>query len=76
MRSGVTALVITVFGLDRGELECWSPDDYCHFQDPKVTLHYLNLEGASPWTEIAALIAMLVFFRVATYLGLKWSLRR
>lgn len=74
MRSGVIALIIAVFGMDREMLECSDPI-YCHFQDPKVTLHYLALEGVTPWHEIRLLLAMLVVYRLAFYLGLKWRLR-
>ncbi|XP_073996883.1 ATP-binding cassette sub-family G member 1-like [Rhodnius prolixus] len=74
MRSGVIALIISVFGMNREMLECSDPV-YCHFQDPKVTLHYLALEDETPWHEIRLLLVMLVVFRLAFYLGLKWRLR-
>ncbi|KAK9503006.1 hypothetical protein O3M35_011671 [Rhynocoris fuscipes] len=74
MRSGVVALILTVFGMNRGTLECSDPI-YCHFQEPRVTLHYLDLEGVSPWHEIKILFVMLIAFRLAFYFGLRWRLR-
>ncbi|XP_014243410.1 ATP-binding cassette sub-family G member 1-like [Cimex lectularius] len=74
MRSGVTALVIAVFGMNREKLECSDPV-YCHFQDPEVTLYYLKLQGVSPWSEVLTLVAMVLFYRVVFYLGLKWRFK-
>jgi len=73
MRSGVIAMIIAVFGMNRPTLECHNPM-YCHFSDPKVVLHYLNLETTSPWVEIMTMIAILLFFRSLCYLGLRWRI--
>jgi hypothetical protein len=74
LRSGVIALIIAVFGMDRGMLNCHHPM-YCHFRDPKVTIHYLDLDHVSAWAEIGLLILIMLTFRFACFVGLRWRLR-
>ncbi|KAF6202720.1 hypothetical protein GE061_003122 [Apolygus lucorum] len=74
MRCGVVALIITVFGMNRGMLECSDPF-YCHFQDPEVTLYYLDLEKSTPIPSLVNMFGIYAVFRTALYLGLKWRLR-
>jgi len=70
MRCGVVALVLTVFGLDRADLDC--NEVYCHFKKPKVTLRMLDIHNSSVWMEILALLGLLVIFRFLCYIGLRW----
>jgi hypothetical protein len=69
MRCGIVALVLTVFGLDRADLDC--NDVYCHFKKPTVTLRMLDIDKSSVWTEILSLLALLVTFRFLCYIGLR-----
>ncbi|XP_021933220.1 ATP-binding cassette sub-family G member 1-like isoform X2 [Zootermopsis nevadensis] len=70
MRCGIVALVLTVFGLDRADLDC--NDIYCHFKKPKVVLRMLDIDNSSVWTEIAALLGIMIVFRSLCYFGLRW----
>jgi hypothetical protein len=70
MRCGIVALVLTVFGLDRADLDC--SEIYCHYKKPIVTLRMLDIEKSSVWYEILALFALLVMFRFLCYIGLRW----
>jgi hypothetical protein len=70
MRCGIVALLLTVFGLDRADLDCNEP--YCHFKKPTVTLRILDIDNSSVWTEILALLGILVIFRFLCYIGLRW----
>jgi ABC-type multidrug transport system ATPase subunit len=70
MRCGVVALVLTVFGLDREDLDC--NEVYCHFKKPIATLRMLDIDKSSVWTEILALLGLLVTFRFLCYIGLRW----
>lgn len=70
LRSGVIALIIDVYGMNRKRLECH--EMYCHFKNPKVALHYLNLDNVSVWTELFTLFVMLLIFRFLCYSGLRW----
>ncbi|RZF45328.1 hypothetical protein LSTR_LSTR010415 [Laodelphax striatellus] len=74
LRSGVIALIIVVFGMNRGFLDC-NHEMYCHFKNPRIIIYYLDIEGVSPWQEIAGMFAMLLFFRIVCFFGLKWRLR-
>jgi hypothetical protein len=70
MRCGVVALVLTVFGLDRADLDC--NEIYCHFKEPKVVLGMLDIDKSSVWTELLALFVLMIVFRSLCYLGLRW----
>ncbi|KAI5718770.1 hypothetical protein M8J76_000132 [Diaphorina citri] len=70
LRCGVVSLIIAVFGLGRGSLSC-EGEVYCHFKNPKTLIYYLDLEKASPWTEVGYLVLMLILYRLITYVGLK-----
>jgi hypothetical protein len=69
MRCGVVALVLTVFGLDRPDLDC--DDIYCHFKKPEVVLRMLDIHRSSVWTEILALFGIMIVFRSLCYIGLR-----
>ena len=73
MRCGVVALVLTVFGLERTDLEC--TDIYCHFKKPKVVLRMLDIEHVSIWTEMLALFGLYTIFKGICYFGLRWRLK-
>nr|XP_024215405.1 ATP-binding cassette sub-family G member 1 [Halyomorpha halys] len=76
MRAGVVSVVLTVFGMDRDLLSCELDLDPCHFRDPKVVLHFLDLDKTPLITPLFDLFLSLCFFRLAFYLALKWRLRR
>lgn len=69
VRVGVVSLVLSVFGYDRGQLEC--PELYCHFDDPKVLLRFLRIEKVELWTELTYLIFYVFLFRIVLYISLK-----
>jgi len=73
MRCGIVALVLTVFGLDRADLDC--SEVYCHFKKPIVTLRMLDIDRSSVWMEIFALLGLLVTFRFLCYIGLRWRVK-
>lgn len=70
LRSGVAAFVLTMFGFDRQELDC--NDYYCHFQNPKKVLRFLDVEGQNAWSEIGNLFILAAFYRITFYAGLRW----
>ncbi|XP_069702129.1 ATP-binding cassette subfamily G member 4 isoform X2 [Periplaneta americana] len=69
MRCGVVGLVLTVYGLDRQDLDCH--DVYCHFKKPKIVLKMLDIENVSVWNEVLALFVLMFVFRTLCYLGLR-----
>ncbi|CAH1397760.1 unnamed protein product [Nezara viridula] len=76
MRAGVVSIVLTVFGMDRDLLECELDYDPCHFRDPKVVLHFLDIDKVPLFRPLFDLFLSLCFFRLTFYLALKWRLRR
>lgn len=69
VRGGVVSLVLTVFGFNRERLEC--DKIYCHFDNPKVLLEYLEIQNVSLFTEISFLVGLLLLFRGLFYLSLR-----
>uniref|UniRef100_W8AXI7 ATP-binding cassette sub-family G member 1 n=1 Tax=Ceratitis capitata TaxID=7213 RepID=W8AXI7_CERCA len=69
IRVGVVALILSVFGFDRPELEC--TDMYCHFGDPRVLLKFLDIEHMSMWYLFSLLTVLMLFYRVLMYLSLR-----
>ncbi|XP_034250465.1 ATP-binding cassette sub-family G member 4 [Thrips palmi] len=70
LRSGVAAFVLTMFGFDRQMLDC--NEYYCHFQNPKKVLRFLDVEGQSAWSEIVNLVILAAFYRLTFWCGLRW----
>lgn len=69
IRGGVISLAYTVFGFERERLLC--TDIYCHFDDPKVLLKYLDIDKLSLWQEMGILLGIMVLFRALCYISLR-----
>ncbi|XP_014093388.1 ATP-binding cassette subfamily G member 4 isoform X1 [Bactrocera oleae] len=69
IRVAVVALILTVFGFERPELEC--DEMYCHFGDPRVLLKFLDIEQLSMWYLFSLLTMLMLFYRVLMYLSLR-----
>ncbi|XP_055529850.1 ATP-binding cassette subfamily G member 4 [Wyeomyia smithii] len=69
IRGGVVSVVLVVFGYNRQRLDC--NDIYCHFDDPKVLLHYVRIDNTTLLFELGILIAMTLFYRLLCYLSLR-----
>lgn len=69
MRVGIESLVLTVFGYDRQQMMC--TEVYCHFDDPKVLLRFLQVDNLNLWNEIGFLVLFGVVFRTLFYFNLK-----
>ncbi|EDV97080.1 ATP-binding cassette sub-family G member 1 [Drosophila grimshawi] len=69
VRVGVVALILTVFGFQREELDC--DEIYCHFGDPRVLLRFLDIEKVSILHQFGLLAMLMIFFRVIMYISLR-----
>lgn len=69
IRVGAVALVLSVFGFNRPQLDC--NELYCHFADPRVLLRFLRIEKVSILSEFACLLIIMLFFRILLYISLK-----
>ena len=69
IRGGIVSVVLVVFGYDRQRLEC--DEMYCHFDDPKVLLHYVRIDNTTLLFELSILISMTLFYRLLCYLSLR-----
>ncbi|KOB74240.1 ATP-binding cassette sub-family G member 1, partial [Operophtera brumata] len=70
IRCGIVAMILTIFGFNRKPLEC--NEIYCHFAKPKVLIRYLDIESTSVWYEILIMIGIMLLFRTAGFLGLRY----
>jgi hypothetical protein len=69
VRGGVVSLILTVFGFNRAKLDC--DQVYCHFDNPKTLLKYLEIQNVSLFTEMSFLVGLLLLFRGLFYLSLR-----
>ncbi|XP_065085936.1 ATP-binding cassette subfamily G member 4-like [Ochlerotatus camptorhynchus] len=69
IRGGVVSVVLVVFGYNRQRLDC--NEMYCHFDDPKVLLHYVRIDNTTLQFELCILITMTLFYRLLCYLSLR-----
>uniref|UniRef100_A0A8D8G448 ATP-binding cassette sub-family G member 1 n=1 Tax=Culex pipiens TaxID=7175 RepID=A0A8D8G448_CULPI len=69
IRGGIVSVVLVVFGYDRQRLDC--NEMYCHFDDPKVLLHYVRIDNTNLLFELSILISMTLFYRLLCYLSLR-----
>lgn len=73
MRYGFEGSMLSVYGLDRGPLDC--PEPYCHFRYADKLLKHFDLDGSEfHWSILAMLIFFLVI-RVAGYFVLRFRMR-
>lgn len=73
LRYGLEGIVGAIYGLERGTLEC--PDgDYCHYKYPSKFLSEISMRGDQFWNDIIALIIILFFLRILSYVLLRWKL--
>ena len=67
MRAGVVSIILVVYGLDRQLLYCDIVSDSCYFRDPKVILHYLDLDRVSLSRPLFDLFLSLCIFKYCSY---------
>lgn len=67
------SVVLTIYSMDRPFLYC--NKTICPFEDPKEIIKELDMEGEL-YVDYSALLGLFFFFRLATYLVLKFRVMR
>ncbi|CRK94326.1 CLUMA_CG007841, isoform A [Clunio marinus] len=71
LKYSLEACVVTVYEIDRKDLQC--PEDvlYCHYRKPETILKELGMENGDYVSNVIKLIAQLLFFKSMCYFTLR-----
>lgn len=73
LRFGLEGLVGSVYGLDRGTMEC--PVTYCHYRHPKKLLDEIGISGDQFDNDVLILLFFVFLLRICAFLILKSKLK-
>ncbi|KAH8393163.1 ATP-binding cassette sub-family G member 4 [Drosophila serrata] len=74
LRYGLEGFISAIYGLDRGVLAC-EEAPYCHYRYPKKFLEEITMRGDQFWNDVIALGAMIIVFRLVSYVVLKAKIK-
>lgn len=74
-RYGFEGVMLSVYGMNRTELDCDPTVPVCTFQDPMQVLKMLDVENAKLYVDFLVLGIFFTVIRVATFLVLHWKVR-
>lgn len=61
--------MISVYGMDRGNLECFGQE--CPFQSPQKFLEEMSMGQSKYWHDVVALIGIFIGLRFVAYFVLR-----
>lgn len=71
VRYSLVATLISLYGNGRGEMECNSPDLYCHYKDPEQLMKDLGMNEESMTRQFILLALFGFAFRLGVYYVIK-----
>ncbi|XP_016979097.1 ATP-binding cassette sub-family G member 4 [Drosophila rhopaloa] len=74
LRYGLEGFISSIYGLNRGVLAC-DEAPYCHYRYPKKFLEEITMRGDQFWNDVAALGAMIIIFRLVSFIVLKAKIK-
>ncbi|XP_061769255.1 ATP-binding cassette sub-family G member 4-like isoform X1 [Nerophis ophidion] len=73
LRYGFEGVILSIYGMNRTELECFDVNLGCAFRNPESVLVMLNVEDAKLYVDFIVLGVFFVILRLATFLVLQYK---
>ncbi|KAH8267433.1 hypothetical protein KR018_001930, partial [Drosophila ironensis] len=75
MRYALENMVVSLYGNDRGQLECPPSEFYCHFKNAVTVLKQFGMEQGHYGHNIMMILAQITLFKVLAYFTLKRKIK-
>lgn len=75
LRYGYEGLIVTIYGYNRGPLECPLSETYCHYRYPQRIFEELSMDDSQYTFDVFMLVLFVLLFFILAYIGLQRKIR-